>query len=320
VALPPLHIQGMHGMGDCLHQRAVLRQLMQRYDVTLETSWPSMYHDLIANGLKVTRRGVGLRTQTKNASRESESALYSPRHSFTRAALRISYHGQQVLSTPSKTILEVMCNVTGTSYADADYRLPVPAEWGRSLYKALGTLPQISRERPWMFYRPLVARPEWRGSMARNADETAYHDLFNSIRDQFFVVSVADLVPGVEWIVGPDAKADLSFHRGELVFEAIAALAQQSDLVFTSSGFAAVLGPAVETPTISIIGGYEDVRCHDSGKKFSPYLAIGPKDNCSCWTSSCGRICNKEIDIDAARAAISRFIAETSPCAPVLPK
>jgi len=27
----------MHGLGDCLHQRVVLRQLMQRYAVTLET-------------------------------------------------------------------------------------------------------------------------------------------------------------------------------------------------------------------------------------------------------------------------------------------
>jgi len=167
-----------------------------------------------------------------------------------------------------------------------------------------------SRERPWMVYRPLVARPEWRGSMARNADPGDYAALFDEIRDKFFVVSVADLAEGQEWIVGPEAKADLSFHRGELTFEALAALFEMSDLVFTSSGFAAVLGPAVGTPTISVIGGYEDPRCHDSGAKFAPYLAIGPRAPCSCWTSQCRKACDKSIDLAPAREKVSAFVSQ----------
>jgi len=300
----------MHGLGDCIHTRAVLRQLMKTRDVVLETSWPAIYHDLIAEGLRVSRRPVALRTQSKNAARESESAKFSPLHRFARPAMRVAYQGQQVLETPSKTILEVMCNVTGTSFADADYRLPVPSSWQALLFERLGTLPERSQRLPWMFYRPLVARPEWRGSMARNADPAAYDDLYRSIRDQFFVVSVADLADGQEWLVGPETKVDLSFHKGELVFEALAALAQQSTLVFTSSGFAAVLGPAVGTSTISIVGGYEDPRCHDSGAKFSPYLAIGPKAPCSCWTSACKRVCDKTLDLAAAREKVGAFVSE----------
>src|SRR4051812_17147760 len=120
MAKPALHVQGMHGMGDCLHQRAVLRQLMQRYTVTLETSWPSMYHDLIADGLVVTRRPVALRTQTKNATRESEAVKFSPRHAFLRSGMRISYGAGQIMGTPSKTILEAMCEATSTNYGTAD--------------------------------------------------------------------------------------------------------------------------------------------------------------------------------------------------------
>jgi hypothetical protein len=307
---PPLHVQGMHGMGDCLHQRAVLRQLMETRDITLETSWPAMYHDLMADGLKVTRRPVGLRTQAKNAAREHEK--FSPRHAFVRAGLRVSYTGHQVLQTPSKTILEVMCNVTGTSFANADYRLPIPDAWHSLLARTLEPLRVQDEGKPWMLYRPLVARPEWRGSMARNADPLAYHDIYNSIRDKFFVVSVADLADNQEWTVGPDAKPDLTFHRGELVFEALAALAQQSKLVFTSSGFAAVLGPAVGTRTLSIVGGYEDPRCHDSGAKFAPYLAIGPRVPCSCWTSACRRVCDKAMDLDLARRQALDFVAGIS--------
>lgn len=308
MAKPFLRLQGMHGMGDCLHQRAVLRQLMQRYDVALETSWPAMYHDLMAEGLKVTRRPVGLRTQTKNAARESEAAKFSPLHPMMRAGMRVSYQGHHVLATPSKTILEVMCNATGTEYAQADYRLPILPSWNDALDATLGTLPDIAGRRPWLVHRPLVARPEWRGSMARNADPASYTTLFERIREKFFVVSVADLEPGKEWLVGPETKADLTFHKGELVFEALAALFKRADLVFTSSGFAAVLGPAVETPTISIVGGYEDPRCHDSGKKFAPYLAIGPERPCSCWTSACPALCDKKINMPFATGLVDGFI------------
>jgi|ERR1017187_6351564 hypothetical protein len=307
---PGLHIQGMHGLGDCLHQRAILRQLMRTRDVTLETSWPAIYHDLIAEGLHVSRRPVALRTQTKNASRESESAKFSSRHQFVRAGMRIAYGGGQVLDTPSKTVLEVMCNVTGTSFAEADYRLPIPLEWFDQLQKIIPDWTQKG-PKPLLVYRPLVARPEWRGSMARNADPGAYNELLNSIRDKFYVISVADLGDGAEWIVGPDAKADLSFHKGELVFEALAALFKLADLVFTSSGFPAILGPAVGTPTISVVGGYEDYRCHDSGAKFSPYLAIGPRAGCSCWTSACRKVCDKSVDLDAAKEKINAFVSQT---------
>ncbi len=304
---PALRLQGMHGLGDCLHQRAVLRQLMRRYDVTLETSWPSVYHDLIAEGLCVCRRPSGLRTQSKNANRED--ALFTRSHPLLRAGMRIAYNGGQVLNTQSKTILEVMCNVTGTSYAEADYRLPVPASWAETLDATLGTLPDGARGRPWLVYRPLCARPEWRGGIARNADPAAYAAILEHLREKFFVISVADLAEGQEWIVGPDAKADLSFHKGELVFEALAALFERADLVLTSSGFPAILGPAVGTPTISVVGGYEDPRCHDSGAKFAPYLVLGPRTPCSCWTSQCRKVCDKSFDLDAAKRAVSEFVS-----------
>jgi len=283
---------------------------MQRRTVTLMTPWPALYHDLIAEGLIIVRRGIQLRTQMKNERRESEAAQYTSRHPLTPGGgVRIAYGGQQVLQTPSKTVLEVMCNVTGTDYATADYRLPIPQEWFDKLTTIIGS---VATTKPIMFYRPLVSRTEYRGSTLRNADPAAYHELFNSIRDKFFVISVADLEEGKEWIVGPDAKPDLSFHKGELVFEAMAALAQLSRLVFTSSGFAAILGPAVETPTISIIGGYEDVRCHDSGKKFAAYLALGPERGCTCWTSNCRKVCDKSLNMDFARGAVLGFVENIS--------
>jgi len=71
---------------------------MQKYTVTLETSWPSVYHDLVAEGLSVTRRPVGLRTQAKNALREADK--FVSRHYSTRAARRISYGRDATLAYP----------------------------------------------------------------------------------------------------------------------------------------------------------------------------------------------------------------------------
>lgn len=295
-------------MGDNLHQRAVVRQLMQRADVTLETSWPVIYHDLIEQGLKVARRPVRLRTQTKNSMRESEQVKFSARHPLLRANMRVSYTGTQVLQTKSKTILEAMCNATATNFETADFRLPVPDAWVGDLFKTLAYLPDRAGRRPWLLYRPLCARPEWTGSQRRNADPETYAALLSAIRDKFFVISVADFEPGQEWLVGPEPDADVKLHAGQLNFEALAALAKQSDMIFTSSGFAAILGPAVETPTVSIIGGYEDVRCHDSGKKFAPYLSLGPENGCSCWTSACRKTCDKRIEIETAKAKLVAFV------------
>ena len=259
-------------MGDCLHQRAVVRQLMQRHDVWLETSWPCIYDDLIAEGLKVLGKRTSLRTQTKNANRPSEIAKFS--HSLpppNTRSIQMAYAVREIQSTPSKTVLEAMCVRAGCDFATADFRLPIPPEW---------ITPQISTingsGKPLMVYRPLTKRPEWSGGNARNADPAQYAELLAEVRDTFFIVSVADLVPSREWIDGPQLKADVTFHEGELVFEQLAALFSQADLIFASSGFAAVLGPAVETPTVSIIGGYEPIECHDAGARFAPYLAIGP--------------------------------------------
>lgn len=304
----PLLVQGMHGMGDCIHQRAVLRQLMTSHVVTLETSWPSIYHDLIDEGLIVVRRPVALRTQTKNAIRESDkfSSLRPPH----QEALRVRYGGREVMATKSKTVLEAMCDVTGTSYEAADYTLPVPQAWADELTRVMLANASFPSTKPILVYRPLVARPEWRGSMARNADPASYADLFSRIRDEFFVVSVADLEPGKEWLVGPELHADVALHSGELTFEALAALFSQADLVYTSSGFAAILGPAVGTSTISVTGGYETTGCHSSGAKFAPYLAVGPRVECGCWTSQCRQQCDKAIDLEAAGRQIVDFVSQ----------
>lgn len=301
----PLVIQGMHGLGDCLHQRAVVKfYLAQGRTIFLETSWPSVYHDLVGDRLKLIRRPVALRTQTKNAAREAH--LFAAMSAPHGEAIRVMYHGAEVMKTESKTVLEAMCKVTGTPYATADFRLPVPESWAEGV-----ELPGYNGK-PLLVYRPLVSRVEWRGGTMRNANPPDYAHIMRSLRAHYYVVSVADLEPGREWLVGPRLRADAEFHNGELTFEQLAALIHAADLVVTSSGFPAILGPAVGTPTISVIGGYEDGRAHDSGKRFAPYLAIEPEEPCRCWTSNCQKLCSKKINLSKASLELQHFVFETT--------
>jgi ADP-heptose:LPS heptosyltransferase len=158
-------------------------------------------------------------------------------------------------------------------------------------------------------YRPLVVRPEWRGSGIRNAQVDQYAELIAMVRDSFFVVSIADLESNREWIVGPQIIADATYHRGELSFDTMAAIMARAALVYTSSGFPAVLGPAVGTPTISIQGGFEPARWHADGARWAPYLGIDTAVPCVC-SGACQQACTKLIDMPRAKAAVAEFVGK----------
>ncbi|MBZ9943444.1 hypothetical protein LB533_20365 [Mesorhizobium sp. BR1-1-13] len=299
----PLFIRGMFGLGDNLHQRAVVRQLMKRFDVYLESSWVAPYHDLIADGLKVLHKRTSLRTQAKNADRER--GLFWRGSVPVARQMQISYSPDLVRECGS--VLAAMCRTADVDYGTADFRLPIPAEWR---VKAERLIDLWQPTKPIMIYRPLVERTEWGGCKNRNPDHDAYAGLFASIRDRFFVVSVADLAPGKEWMVGHPVKADVECHAGELDFETLAALFSLSAMVYASPGFAVILAQAVSTPVACVFGGYEDSSSFLGGARYSPYLGIDPIKPCSCFSHK--HDCEKGIDIGAATKLLQSFVAENT--------
>lgn len=301
-----LLVHGMHGLGDCIHQRAIIRALLKRdFHIALETAWPCVYYDLAGSDLRFIRKPVALRAQLKNAARESAafSAPIPPHHGIR--SVQISYRRDGIAKLPSHSVLEAMFASAGIleDYANADFRLPIPAEWHTPTLA-------IPTDKPLMIYRPLVERPEWRGSGIRNADVDHYAELVAMIRDSFFVVSIADLEPNREWIVGPQLIADIAFHHGELTFEAMAALVSRAAFLYTSNGFPAVLGPAVGVPTISVQGGYEPAAWLGDGAKHALYLGIDTITPCNCGTPGCNRPCTKAINMPHARAAVAEFMGK----------
>lgn len=292
-----LHVQGMHGMGDNLHQRMVIAQLLRRgHDIWLDTPWPSIYHDMQCPRLQLLDKRSPLRTQSKNAAREA--ALYDntpiPPHA---QAVRVHYPPALVRQTGS--VLGAMAAFTGTQIED--FRLPVPAQW----VEGVSHIVAAAAGRPIMVLRPLMDRKEWGGAAARNPDPQAYAKLFAILRERFYVVSVADLEDKREWLVPPALDADLKLHAGELEFRDLAGLFSVAKMVFTSPGFAVPLAQAVRAPVICIFGGYENAQSFSAGARYSRYLGIDPIRPCNDFAHNLSH--PKAIDIAAASARIREF-------------
>lgn len=287
----------MHGMGDNIHQRAIIRELMQRGAVQLETPWPSIYHDLVGPQLRLVRKATSLRTQAKNAAREQDKYADVKRSAVRQ--IRIWYRREDVLQHGS--ILGAMC--ANANVRNRDFSLPVPDAWKQM---ARPFLSGWTNGKPLLFYRPLVMRTEWGGCASRNPDKDAYHEIFAAIRDQFYVVSVADLVPNVEWVVSHPVGADVEFHHGELTFEVLAVIMQRASLSFASPGFATHLAQAVGTPAVCVFGGHESSMVISGGAALAPTLGIDPIEPCNCFLST--HPCKKTIDVPKAVAKLRTFV------------
>lgn len=297
---PALRIEGMHGMGDNLHQRSVVRELMKTREVWLETPWPSIYHDLAGARLHLVNKGSRLRTQAKNAVREA-AAFDDSAPPPDAEVLRVSYPPALVRSR--RGVLAAMSAQCGVPVGD--FRMPVPADWRHGL--------QLPLDRPVLAFRPLVERREWSGCRSRNPDADVYLKLLAGIREHFFLISVADLQPGTEWLAHPAVDADLTLHAGELDFRALAALWRDADLVFTAPGFGVVLAQAVGTPAVAVFGGYESAYSFSAGAAHTPTLAIEPRRPCDCFRHH--HACDKRTDLAAAAQRLQEFVNEHCPTA-----
>lgn len=296
---PHIIVEGMAGLGDNIHQRAIVASLMNGHVVWLRTPWPSLYHDLVGDDLKLLRKTTMLRTQARNQSLSAHQySTEKPPVGCDVIKIWYSHDGVRRKGSFLGAMSHESCapiDVHPRSFA-----LPVPESW---LAKAQTLIDGWAPKKPIMVYRPLVERKEWDGNRPRNPDPDAYVDLAKSISSKFFVVTVADLVPNVEWAVSPPFRADASLVRGELDLETMVGLFSLSGLVFTAPGFALILAQAVDTPLVAVFGGHESARFYDF--KIPNQHLIQPSLPCECFSKD--HHCDKTIPFNA-RARLQAFV------------
>jgi hypothetical protein len=216
-------IHGMRGLGDNLYQRAFIKALPK--PAYLDTPWPEIYQDL--PGVHFIRPQTNLRTQAKNIARHS-SWLMPP---AKQPARHIRYGTEGII--PGM--------IASFGVMPGAFDLP--------------PLPPSPETGPYVVVRPATVRSEWRADTRNPDPEYIITAAAEAKARGYRVISVADLVDGVEWMVGDSPYADVRYHKGELPVEQLLALVKGAAAVIGGIGWLVPAALAAKVPAWIICGG-----------------------------------------------------------------
>lgn len=279
-------IQGMHGLGDGIYQRAVVREVQG--PVFLETPWPQLYSDL---PVRCVRPMTKLRTQAKNARRDD---LQWSRVPYGAQRMRLHYVNQP------GSILGALAR--GLRVTPRVFDLPA--------------FPAPTRD-PYIVVRPATLRSEWRAD-SRNPHLGYIDRAAQALRDRYRIISVADLRDGEEWPSEPLPYADERYHAGELQLEQLLGLVAGAAGVVGGVGWLVPAAIAYRVPLLLLFGGWGlhngPARIFSAPMDLSQVHQALPDRFCLCGNRS--HDCDKRIsDLDqhierfAVRLAAGRSAA-----------
>lgn len=228
-AAAPALVRGMYGLGDSIYQRAFLKRMPGAY---VMTTWPELYADL---NVRCVRGQTRLRTQSKNAATSKCKWHAAPRLARPMA---ISYGARDLAKGP---ITAAMAARFGVEAGEMD--LP---DFGPS---------PVKTDRPVAIIRPVTVRQEWMNEARGPLPEYIAAAAAELQRRGYFVVSVADLAPGQEWLVGDAPPADLVVHGGEWSVTQLLAAVQHAAVVVGGVGWIVPACIAAKTPLYVVLGG-----------------------------------------------------------------
>lgn len=277
----------MAGLGDSLNERGIVRAALDEgHEVDLVASWPQVFHDMPQ--VRLIRANSTLPYCAQNEADEVEAFAPDPGYVGVKT-IPVTYLGEDLKKGMS--FMQAMGMRSG--FTPRFTRFVAPEIWGRNI--------SILTNRPLLLYRPLVERATWGASRMRNPLPFVYDSVLEAIREQFFVVGVAELNHGIETIVSR-AEPDLMLYAGEMTFRQLAYLAGKCALVVSPPGMGLLLGLHSSVPTIGVFGGYETAAQYAHIAP-TPFLAIEPENPCCCLTlgHDCDRTTNIERAVERAR-------------------
>ena len=230
-------IAGMNGLGDGLFQRAFVKNL--RAPVYLQTPWPELYSDI--PGVHFVRSATRLRTQQKNLARQAATVW---ERQPSGAVRQISYGKEGIMNG--------MRGAFGVEPAELD----------------LPPLPPSPVDGDYVVVRPVTIRAEWVAESRNPLPEYVARAAAVAKDAGLTVVSVADLVPGVEWALDPLPVADIQYHAGELDVLNLLSLVANARAVIGGIGWIVPAVLAARVPAFIVCGG--------NGGFNAPALIAGP--------------------------------------------
>ena len=263
-------IHGMLGLGDNLFERAFIKVMPK--PLYLSTPWPFIFHDI--PGVHFIRPQTTLRTQAKNIARHADWIM-PPGRQPTR---QIRYGAEGII--PGMTACFGV----------------MPGEFD------LPPLPPSPEIGPYVVVRPATVRSEWRAD-TRNPDPEYIIQACALAHDRGYrVISVADLVDGIEWAVGHLPPADVRYHKGELPVEQLLALVKGAAAVIGGIGWLVPAALAAKVPAWIICGGQGGFNSPEQICPAGSTITFAVPDNfCKCRLKE--HSCDKRIsDYDSKLA------------------
>lgn len=216
-------IHSMKGLGDNIYQRAFIKALPK--PVYLDTPWPEIYRDI--PDVHFIRPQTNLRTQAKNIARHADWVM-PPGRQPTR---QIRYGAEGIIQGMTASF----------GVMPGEFDLP--------------PLPPSPVEGKYVVVRPATVRSEWRADTRNPYSEYIWRAAFEAKVRGYWIVSIADLEDGKEWLDGDMPPADERYHKGELPVEQLLALVKGASAVIGGIGWVVPAALAAKVPAWIICGG-----------------------------------------------------------------
>jgi len=265
-------INSMKGLGDNIYQRAFIKNIEK--ELFINTPWPEIYQDL--QNVKFTPSNTNLRTQSKNIQKQPKSIYSKPRRNHPRKS--ISYSSEGIINGMRKSF----------NFDLTDLDLP---DYGPSVVHG-----------DYVVVRPVTVRSEWIAS-ARNPNHHYISEAVEHFKDiGYKIVSIADLEPKKEWLIGDGVDADISFNHGELSVTQMLAVIDGAKFVVGGVGWIVPACIAYKTPAWIICGGQGGYNSPghliDDNIDFSMIGFAIPDKFCMCKKKehNCDKTINKHKD------------------------
>lgn len=264
--MTPLRILCQRGLGDNIYLRPFIREAVKRNDVWLNTPWPELFEDLPVHFMRASTK---LRTQAKNVSRQDAARWEEPKGFGPTVSVMYGHESLKRYGNIWRAI-ERFLPLNG---APPVFDLPPFAFSPR-----LGDLPIA-------LVRPVTVRKEWRNE-ARNPKPEYVNAVAALLMKTHTVVSVADLQPGEEWLVGEAPPCHVAFHHGEVSVRGLLALVRKASVVVGGVGWIVPAAIALNVPAFVILGGNGAHNAPevitDPRMNLSKITFAQPKDFCRC--------------------------------------
>lgn len=296
------YVEGLHGLGDNIYQRAFVRDMVLDKLVMIRTPWPQLYMDL--ENVSFVYCQSPLRTQAKNVEMLEGQIAYNLR-SVAEGCASFRYrfmYGSATLAVESIT--------------DTFRKICQPRQ------KLIFDLPTTNIQSKWVpphngmkyiVVKPPTVRHEWKNP-ARNPNTAAFKYVVDKLRDHYTIISVADVDESEEYFVDAPPESHIQFHRGELDVLTLIHLVRHAAACVGGVSWMVPMSIATGTPMFCMLGGNgmhnapEKItdQDQDTSKMFWHY----PDNFCRCDNPM--HNCDKYTDVHRLEKDLELFCTKIS--------